>query len=214
MAANLDKSESSLSSVSDVAYVRGLDSSGNSVKISKSDLASVLGALSTFAPIKDATEAELDTVSPGAYMVGTSDSPFGVGAGVLYMIQRNDTFAQIYIVTGNYQILKRYKSGYSGTWSAWKYNYDESMLTNQSLLSPLASALGVEVVANHPGISAIGNGSQCKICRFIEGMEEVAYLPLTVIVTCGYAYTSFYYNGSFNKFNWKWENNQWVIFTP
>ena len=43
MAANLDKAESSLSSVSDVAYLRAIDASGNSVKISKADLASVLG---------------------------------------------------------------------------------------------------------------------------------------------------------------------------
>jgi hypothetical protein len=44
MAANLDKSESSLSAVSDLSYIRGIDANGNSVKISKSDLASVLGA--------------------------------------------------------------------------------------------------------------------------------------------------------------------------
>ena len=43
MAANLDKAESSLTTVSDLAYIRGVDASGNSVKISKSDLASVLG---------------------------------------------------------------------------------------------------------------------------------------------------------------------------
>lgn len=43
MAANLDKAESSLTTVSDLSYIRGIDSSGNSVKISKSDLASVLG---------------------------------------------------------------------------------------------------------------------------------------------------------------------------
>jgi len=43
MAANLDKAESALTTVSDVAFVRAVDASGNSVKISKSDLASVLG---------------------------------------------------------------------------------------------------------------------------------------------------------------------------
>ena len=43
MAANLDKAESALTTVSDLAYIRGVDASGNSVKISKSDLASVLG---------------------------------------------------------------------------------------------------------------------------------------------------------------------------
>jgi hypothetical protein len=43
MAANLDKSENSLTSVSTLTYLRGIDASGNSVKISTSDLASVLG---------------------------------------------------------------------------------------------------------------------------------------------------------------------------
>lgn len=45
MAANLDKAESSLTAVSDIAYLRGIDSSGNSVRISKADLASVLGGI-------------------------------------------------------------------------------------------------------------------------------------------------------------------------
>lgn len=43
MAANLDRAETSLTAVSDIAYIRGIDSSGNSVRISKADLASVLG---------------------------------------------------------------------------------------------------------------------------------------------------------------------------
>jgi hypothetical protein len=45
MAANLDRAETSLTAVSDIAYIRGIDGSGNSVRISKADLASVLGAL-------------------------------------------------------------------------------------------------------------------------------------------------------------------------
>lgn len=45
MAANLDRAETSLTAVSDVAYLRGIDSSGNSVRISKADLASVLGGI-------------------------------------------------------------------------------------------------------------------------------------------------------------------------
>lgn len=44
MAANLDRAETSLTAVSNIAYVRAIDSSGNSVRISKADLASVLGA--------------------------------------------------------------------------------------------------------------------------------------------------------------------------
>lgn len=45
MAANLDKAESALTTVSDLSFIRGIDSSGNSVKISKADLASVLGVI-------------------------------------------------------------------------------------------------------------------------------------------------------------------------
>ena len=43
MAANLDRAETSLTAVSDIAYIRGIDGSGNSVRISKADLANVLG---------------------------------------------------------------------------------------------------------------------------------------------------------------------------
>lgn len=46
MAANLDRAETSLTAVSDIAYIRGIDGSGNSVRISKADLANVLGAIS------------------------------------------------------------------------------------------------------------------------------------------------------------------------
>lgn len=45
MAANLDRAETSLTAVSDIAYIRGIDGSGNSVRISKADLASVLGGI-------------------------------------------------------------------------------------------------------------------------------------------------------------------------
>lgn len=108
----------------------------------------ILGVISTFASSVDATSANFDTLSPGAYRVSTSDSPLGAGAGILYMLKRSDTYAQIYIATANYQTLKRYRSGHAGTWSDWKYIYDESMLTNQSLLSPLASALGGQLGVN------------------------------------------------------------------
>ena len=51
MAANLDRAESALTAVSDIAYVRAIDSSGNSVRISKADLASVLGVKFLFGTI-------------------------------------------------------------------------------------------------------------------------------------------------------------------
>lgn len=42
MAANLDKSESALSSASDLSFARGIDASGNSIKISKENLQKAL----------------------------------------------------------------------------------------------------------------------------------------------------------------------------
>ena len=44
MATNLDKSENTLTEVQSVSFVRGIDGSGNSVRISAANLASVLGA--------------------------------------------------------------------------------------------------------------------------------------------------------------------------
>ena len=43
MAANLDKAENQLSQVSDFAYLRAVDGSGNSVQISKANIATILG---------------------------------------------------------------------------------------------------------------------------------------------------------------------------
>lgn len=64
MAANLDKAESSLTTVSDLSYIRGIDSSGNSVKISKSDLASVLGGFKNvdfrYLPTSSGQSGDLD----------------------------------------------------------------------------------------------------------------------------------------------------------
>ncbi len=46
MAANLDKAENTLTEVSTVSYIRGIDANGNSVRISTSNLASILGVTS------------------------------------------------------------------------------------------------------------------------------------------------------------------------
>jgi len=78
MAANLDKAENALTVVSDLAYIRGIDASGNSVQISKANLASVLGVLvnnqmnsgQAFATDYDANQC----TSTGYYPIGTSGS--------------------------------------------------------------------------------------------------------------------------------------------
>lgn len=51
MATNLDKSENTLTEVQSVSFVRGIDGSGNSVRISAANLASVLGGLGITSPI-------------------------------------------------------------------------------------------------------------------------------------------------------------------
>lgn len=77
-------------------------------------------------------------------------------------------------------------------------------------LSCLANALGVEIIANHPGISAIGDANQSKICRFTDGIEGIAYLPVTVIVSYGHAHTIYCFDNVVWEHRWKWENGQWV----
>lgn len=76
MAANLDKAESSLTTVSDLSFIRGIDSSGNSVKISKTDLASVLGV----AHFESKTIAtDLASLPNGVYATNNATN-FGLGS--------------------------------------------------------------------------------------------------------------------------------------
>lgn len=83
MAANLDRAETSLTAVSDIAYIRGIDGSGNSVRISKADLANVLGGL-TFKNVLDAG-VDIKQVARGIYGVNGQliDAPSGTGASML-----------------------------------------------------------------------------------------------------------------------------------
>ena len=76
MAANLDKSENSLTSVSTLTYLRGIDASGNSVKISTSDLASVLGDSNV--NINSTSPSEIRKA--GIYWVNVGASPEDIRA--------------------------------------------------------------------------------------------------------------------------------------
>jgi hypothetical protein len=72
MAANLDRAETSLTAVSDIAYIRGIDGSGNSVRISKADLANVLGVIVRGEDIHDGSLNDIGT--PGSYGIRLGDS--------------------------------------------------------------------------------------------------------------------------------------------
>lgn len=148
MAANLDKAESSLSSVSDVAYLRALDSSGNSVKISKADLASVLG--DKLMPIRHLgfTGDCNDIVDWGWYRItsGVTNAP-GIGANS-WLLCLPHTNPSSYVTQWIFprgvgdRMYRREKA--AGTWSDWAYIYFglPDFYKDYSDLSSLASALG------------------------------------------------------------------------
>lgn len=84
MAANLDRAESALTAVSDIAYIRGIDSSGNSVRISKADLASVLGASHSQTAIKNLASLQGKI---GVYVILSSDTNIPVASGLTMLIE-------------------------------------------------------------------------------------------------------------------------------
>lgn len=114
MAANLDKAESSLSSVSDLAYIRGIDASGNSVKISKADLASVLGAMANngWVTVSADTLTENGIWSWGS---GATDNPAHEKA-VLVIFKSQSYISQLAISPSH--VFSRFYS--DATWTAWK----------------------------------------------------------------------------------------------
>jgi hypothetical protein len=148
MAANLDKAETSLTAVSDIAYIRGIDGSGNSVRISKADLASVLGG------------SQECTISDFNTFLNESTIYFFVTSGNETNIPNAPTTEKIRGYLRNRHLATAYKeqefvdinypNAYTfyhrlyrdGVWGNWYRIYDESLLTKPALLSPLASALG------------------------------------------------------------------------
>lgn len=129
-----------------LAKIPALNSGGTLGSATVANLASVLGGLSTYAPSASlTTQSEMDNAAVGAYMVGTSDSPKGVGAGLLFMFRRNDTYSQVYLVTGEAgsTILTRERPGHTGAWNDWKnISFDiPSFYKNYQDLSALAAAL-------------------------------------------------------------------------
>ena len=131
-----DVYEDQLAIKSDAPYIRGLDASGNPIRISKADLASVVGELIGVAtsdknglasknwcfPQKSPILPEdvIDSLSPGIYSVGAGvvNIP-NSSTGVLYvdiMLSYGYKIQRFFDVKGN----KLYRI-YNGTnWSEWK----------------------------------------------------------------------------------------------
>ena len=119
MAANLDRAESALTAVSDIAYVRAIDSSGNSVRISKADLASVLGGFRFI----DGTITDPNSVSESGWGYTTSPSS---GLLLTFFItedrrtQYYHTYAYQVFFRESFSINVKCRMKREETWSEWK----------------------------------------------------------------------------------------------
>ena len=124
MAANLDRAESSLTAVSDVAYLRGVDSSGNSVRISKADLASVLGVMQNKNIPQEKDLNDIKNV--GFYLIQVIDGAYTnkpVGArdyGVLVVFAAGNYIIQVWIEDGIYSKMYIRGNWYGGPWYGWR----------------------------------------------------------------------------------------------
>lgn len=180
MAANLDKSENSLTSVSTLTYLRGIDASGNSVKISTSDLASVLGV-----PVSgNVGTTDLNTfISNGVYHSSDrnpTNGPSGAGYGLLCVFRGpgNHT-AQRYIdiENGNKSYQRSCVDLVGSTWSDWILEYDHNLLSNSTELRSLANALG----GNRWSLFAQNNGKYIKLFTFTSSVGGC-------VIDCQYAH--------------------------
>lgn len=118
MAANLDRAETSLTAVSDIAYIRGIDGSGNSVRISKADLANVLGV---YVVVPGTGTIDLnEQTTPGHYFIRDSaviNAPH-TSWGFLFVLSSNQGyFAQFWLPDNEDKIYYRRKP--SGSWTNW-----------------------------------------------------------------------------------------------
>lgn len=124
-----DVKESALSTASDCAYVRALDSNGNSIRISKADLASVVGGLlsslkmypfmyhGVCSDFNNATEIGYYHVSS----IATNNIPNGAyGYGTLLVVGNTDNLiTQLYIVDYQGKIYKRNRGTGANDWRDW-----------------------------------------------------------------------------------------------
>ncbi len=125
MAANLDKSENALTNVTTVTYVRGIDASGNSVKISTANLASVLGVAGTAngTYYTGSTDFDLDNykeIGTLAWPSGNNDKILNKPTTLLGRV-RNTYFYNYGSILQEYLVADgvHYSRTFTSSWSAW-----------------------------------------------------------------------------------------------
>lgn len=130
-----DMKESALTQQSDCKWVRALDSNGNSILISKEDLASVVGELIGLATSNNnglvskdwcfpkggvvTPDQNIDNLEAGIYSVGAGNTNVpGSTTGVLFVdinLAYNYRIQRFYDTKGNKLVRIN-----SGSWSTWK----------------------------------------------------------------------------------------------
>ena len=182
MAANLDKSENSLTSVSTLTYLRGIDASGNSVKISTSDLASVLG-VAFMNKDGNGVSNDFNDFGTGVFIIAKDNTvlhapgPLGEYRGWLVSFKAVDYNAyrwQMYTDTQGHKTWERMTT-YNGEWSAWlERSFDiPDFYKSYANLSSLASALGVyKRVRVGTETITINDAGGCLIYVFVTGARS------------------------------------------
>ena len=114
------------------------------------DLASLLGGINNLRVVSSVSDFNLDLGDYGfcmfSFVSSCAHHPTGDGRGVCYHMQRSAISLNgcSALQIASLENGKRYIRSYSNsTWGNWSRIYDESIITDSTLLSPLASALGV-----------------------------------------------------------------------
>ena len=214
MAANLDKSENSLTSVSTLTYLRGIDASGNSVKISTSDLASVLGVNKIIRTGGDAN----NFVNTGLYYLTSnlSNMPENSGWWIFKVVKASDScVSQVaFRDDKNTAYVRICNNNIWGDWGKIAIGYPE-FYKNYGTLETLASAVnglfthhptditdadnlkqtGVYQSANFTNVP-IGGGNLLIVIR---GVED--YVCQFVV---GVGSPFIYFRGCVDRAGWNW----------
>lgn len=111
--------------------------------ITMANLASVIGAEGM--TVLSGANRDPDTIiKAGAYQCTTWDTTkTPASSGVLYLPYWKDGFWRFEYFVGSTNGQLFYRRGTSSAWQSWTQIYDTTLLTNQTILTPLASALGV-----------------------------------------------------------------------
>lgn len=111
-----------------------------------SDLASVLGGLRSRGEYTGTSLNTLNTgESVGCYLINPAKTTQGMPIahwGLLIVSGLSGTMSQMFYDINGANNPLYFRVNHNGSWDDWKLNYDSSILTDSSILSPLASALG------------------------------------------------------------------------